>query len=77
MVILRIAKYTKFVYNIDVRQRGHAKTNSPCYRKENKVEEMNNQQLNTLLEQIAKLIEAKAQTPQEAAQIVREAKTKA
>lgn len=37
-------------------------------------EEMNNQQLNTLLEQIAKLIEAKAQTPQEAAEIVREAK---
>jgi uncharacterized protein (UPF0335 family) len=39
-------------------------------------EEMNNQQLNTLLEQIAKLIEAKAKTPQEAAEIVREAKTK-
>lgn len=39
-------------------------------------EEMNNQQLNTLLEQIAKLIEATATTPQEAAQIVREAKTK-
>ena len=39
-------------------------------------EEMNNQQLNTLLEQIAKLIEAKAKTPQEAADIVREAKTK-
>jgi uncharacterized protein (UPF0335 family) len=40
------------------------------------VEEMNNQQLNTLLETIAKLIEAKAKTPQDAAQIVREAKTK-
>lgn len=39
-------------------------------------EDMNNQQLNTLLEQIAKLIEAKAKTPQEAAEIVREAKTK-
>lgn len=39
-------------------------------------EEMNNQQLNTLLEQIAKLIEAKAKTPHEAAEIVREAKTK-
>ena len=38
------------------------------------IEEMSNQQLNTLLEQIAKLIEAKAQTPKEAAQIVREAK---
>lgn len=39
-------------------------------------EEMNNQQLNQFLEQIAKLIEAKAKTPQEAAKIVREAKTK-
>lgn len=37
-------------------------------------EEMNNQQLNTLLEQIAKLIEATAKTPQDAAEIVREAK---
>lgn len=37
---------------------------------------MTNQQLNTLLEQIAKLIENKAKTPQEAAQIVRDAKTK-
>ena len=39
-------------------------------------EGMTNQQLNSLLEQIAKLIEAKATTPQEAANIVREAKTK-
>ena len=37
-------------------------------------EEMNNQQLDTLLEQIAKLIESKAKTPQEAAEIVRDAK---
>ncbi len=37
---------------------------------------MNNQQLNVLLEQIAKLIEAKAKTPQEAAQIVLDARTK-
>lgn len=37
-------------------------------------EGMNNQQLNTLLEQIAKLIEASAKTPEEAAQIVRDAK---
>lgn len=40
-----------------------------------KVEEMSNQQLNSLLETIAKLIEAKAKTPQEAAEIVRKAKT--
>ena len=39
-------------------------------------EEMNNQQFNQFLEQIAKLIEATAKTPQEAAQIVRDAKTK-
>lgn len=37
---------------------------------------MTNQQLNTLLETLAKLIESKATTPQEAAQIVRDAKTK-
>lgn len=37
-------------------------------------EEMNNQQLDTLLERIALLIEAKAKTPQEAAEIVRDAK---
>ena len=37
---------------------------------------MNNQQLDTLLEQIAKLIEPTAKTPEEAAQIVRDAKIK-
>ena len=37
-------------------------------------EEMNNQQMDNLLEQIAKLIEATATTPQEAAAIVRDAK---
>lgn len=37
---------------------------------------MTNDQLNTLLETIAKLIEAEAITAQQAAQIVREAKTK-
>lgn len=37
---------------------------------------MSNDQLNALLETLAKLIEAKATTPKEAAQIVREAKTK-
>lgn len=39
-------------------------------------EEMTNAQYNEFLETLAKLIEAKAQTPQEAAQIVRDAKTK-
>ena len=39
-------------------------------------EEMTNDQLNMILETIAKLIEAKANTVQEAAQIVRDAKTK-
>jgi hypothetical protein len=38
-------------------------------------EGMTNQQFDKLLETIAKLIEAKAKTPQEAAEIVREAKT--
>lgn len=37
-------------------------------------EEMNNQQLDQFLENIAKLIESKAKTPQEAAQIVRDSK---
>ena len=37
---------------------------------------MTNDQLNTLLETIAKLIEAEAITVQQAAQIVRDAKTK-
>lgn len=39
-------------------------------------EGVTNDQLNTMLETIAKLIEAQAKTPQEAAQIVRNAKTK-
>lgn len=39
-------------------------------------ENMTNDQLNTFLETLAKLIEEKAKTPQEAAEIVREAKTK-
>lgn len=38
-------------------------------------EGMTNQQFDRLLETIAKLIESKAKTPQEAAQIVRETKT--
>ena len=39
-------------------------------------EGMTNQQFNAMLENLAKLIESKAKTPQEAAQIVRETKTK-
>ena len=38
-------------------------------------EEMTNQQFDKLLENIAKLIEASAKTPEEAAQIVRDTKT--
>ena len=38
-------------------------------------EGMTNQQYDKMLENLAKLIEAKARTPQEAAEIVREAKT--
>lgn len=37
---------------------------------------MTNDQYNANLEILAKLVEAKAKTPQEAAQIIREAKTK-
>ncbi len=36
---------------------------------------MTNQQFDSQLETLARLIEAKAKTPEEAAQIVREAKT--
>ena len=39
-------------------------------------EEMTNQQFDALLETIAKRIENEAKTPEEAAEIVREAKTK-
>lgn len=38
-------------------------------------EGMTNQQFDKLLENLAKLIESKAKTPQEAAQIVRDTKT--
>lgn len=38
-------------------------------------EEMTNQQFDKLLENLAKLIEAQAKTPEEAAQIVRDTKT--
>lgn len=38
-------------------------------------EGMSNAQLNSLLETLARLIESKASTVQEAAQIIREAKT--
>lgn len=39
------------------------------------LENMSNAQWNEFLETLAKLIEAKAKTPEEAAQIVRDAKT--
>lgn len=39
-------------------------------------QDMTNAQYNAMLETLAKLIESKAKTPEEAAQIVREAKTK-
>lgn len=39
-------------------------------------EAMTNDQFNSYLENLAKLIEAKATTPQEAAQLVRESKAK-
>jgi len=44
-------------------------------RLERMYEGMSNAQLNALLETLAKLIEKSAKTPEEAAQIVREAKT--
>ena len=60
-------------YNKRVRQRSAA---SVLLRKERrKMEEMTNAELNTLLELLAQLIEAKAKTPAEAAEIVRKAKT--
>ena len=40
------------------------------------IDNMTNDQYNANLEVLAKLIEAKAKTPEEAAEIVREAKTK-
>ena len=40
------------------------------------IENMTNDQFNSYLENLAKLIEAKATNPTEAAQIVRDAKTK-
>lgn len=40
------------------------------------IETMTNDQLNAFLENLARLIEAKALTVEEAAQIVRDAKTK-
>lgn len=40
------------------------------------MEPMTNDQFNSFLEALAKLIEAQANTPQDAAQIVRDAKTK-
>lgn len=41
-----------------------------------KIEGMTNQQLNAFLEALAKLVESEAKTVSEAAEIIREAKTK-
>lgn len=51
-------------------------TNTPGRRYTVEIETMTNDQLNAFLETLANLIEAKAATPQDAAQIVRDAKTK-
>jgi hypothetical protein len=67
-----IDKYDYLCYNY---YRNQEITNIPAGGKEMQ-DGMTNDQLNTLLETIAKLIEAEAITAQQAAQIVREAKTK-
>ena len=59
-------------YNIGVRQRGNPEKKGS----EEMTEGMTNQQFNAWLENLAKLIESKAKTAQEAAQIVRESKKK-
>ena len=51
-------------------------TNKPGRRYTMEIETMTNDQLNAFLENLARLIEAKAITVEEAAQIVRDAKTK-
>lgn len=48
---------------------------TPYGRREDMTEGMTNAQLDTLLEQLAKLIESSASTVQEAAEIIRQAKT--
>lgn len=58
-------------YNIYVRQRGKPDKKGS----EEMTEGMTNQQFDQMLENLAKLIESKAKTPQEAAQLVRETKT--
>ena len=58
-------------YNIHVRQRGNPETKGS----EEMNEEMTNAQFDAFLETLAKRIENEAETPEEAAAIVREAKT--
>ena len=48
---------------------------TPYGRREDMSEGMTNAQLDTLLEQLAKLIESSASTVQEAAEMIRQAKT--
>lgn len=58
-------------YNIYVRQRGNPEKKGS----EEMSEGMTNSQLNAYLETLAKLIESKAKTVEEAAEIIRKAKT--
>lgn len=60
-------------YNKRVRQRERGRV--PFTKGAEEMEEMTNAELNTLLELLAQLIEAKAKTTAEAAEIVRKAKT--
>ena len=63
--------YTPMWYNIYVRQRGNPEKKGS----EEMSEGMTNSQLNAYLETLAKLIESKAKTVEEAAEIIRKAKT--
>lgn len=65
-----LTNYTHRCIIFNVRQRGNPDEKGS----EEMTEGMTNAEFNSFLEQIAKLIEAKAQTPQEAAEIVRDAK---
>lgn len=62
------------IYNVFTGAGKAPRTNTPRQEVEGMDEGMSNQQLDAMLETIAKLIEADAKTPEEAAQIVRDAK---
>ena len=55
--------------------RGEPETSQEGRKEKEMSEGMTNQQFDKLLETLAKLIESQAKTPEEAAQIVRDAKT--